>query len=32
VKVKAGSRNGTYTFTVRLANGKTSKVKYIQRA
>jgi hypothetical protein len=32
VKVKAGSRNGTYTFTVKLANGKTSKVKYIQRA
>ncbi len=32
VTVKAGSRNGTYTFTVKLANGKTSKVKYVQRA
>jgi hypothetical protein len=32
VTVKAGTKNGTYTFTVKLANGKTSKVKYIQRA
>jgi hypothetical protein len=32
VTVKAGAKNGTYTFTVKLANGKTSKVKYIQRA
>ncbi len=32
VSVKAGSRNGTYTFTVKLANGKTSKVRYSQRA
>jgi hypothetical protein len=32
VTVKAATKNGTYTFTVKLANGKTSKVKYIQRA
>jgi hypothetical protein len=32
VTVKAGTKNGTYTFTVKLANGKTSKVKYVQRA
>jgi hypothetical protein len=32
VTVKAGTKNGTYTFTVKLSNGKTSKVKYIQRA
>jgi hypothetical protein len=32
VTVKAGTKNGTYTFTVTLSNGKTSKVKYIQRA
>jgi hypothetical protein len=32
VTVKAGSRNGTYTFTIKLGNGKTCKVKYVQRA
>jgi hypothetical protein len=32
VTVKAGSRNGTYVFTVTLANGKSGKVKYVQRA
>jgi hypothetical protein len=32
VTVKAGTKNGTYTFTVKLSNGKTSKVKYTQRA
>jgi hypothetical protein len=30
VTVKAGSRNGVYTFTIRLANGKSYKVKYTQ--
>jgi hypothetical protein len=32
VTVKAGSRNGTYTFTITNANGKSGKVKYVQRA
>lgn len=32
VTVKAGTKNGTYSFVVKLANGKTSRVKYIQRA
>jgi len=32
VSVKAGSRNGVFTFTIRLANGKSCKVKYLQRA
>jgi hypothetical protein len=32
VTVKAGERNGTYTFTVTLANGLSGKVKYVQRA
>ncbi len=31
VTVKAGSRNGTFTFTIRLANGKTGTVRYVQR-
>jgi hypothetical protein len=32
VTVKAGSRNGTYTFTLKFGNGKSCKVKYVQRA
>jgi hypothetical protein len=32
VTVKAGSRNGTFTFTITNANGKSGKVKYVQRA
>lgn len=32
VTVKAGEHNGTYTFTIKLANGKTCKVKYVQKA
>jgi hypothetical protein len=32
VTVKAGSRAGTYTFTIKLANGKTCTVRYTQRA
>ena len=29
VKVKAGSRKGWHTFTIRLANGQTSRVNYL---
>ena len=32
VTVKAGSRNGIFTFTITNANGKSGKVKYVQRA
>ena len=32
VSVKAGSRNGVFTFTITLANHKSCKVRYIQRA
>jgi hypothetical protein len=32
VTVKAGSRNGTYSFTLKFGNGKSCKVKYVQRA
>jgi hypothetical protein len=32
VTVKAGERAGTYTFTIKFSNGKTTKVKYIQKA
>jgi hypothetical protein len=32
VTVKAGSRNGTFTFTITNANGKSGRVKYVQRA
>jgi hypothetical protein len=32
VTVKAGSRNGTFTFTITNPNGKSGKVKYVQRA
>jgi hypothetical protein len=31
VSVKAGSRNGVFTFTITLANGKSCKVRYNQR-
>jgi hypothetical protein len=31
VKVKARSRNGTFEFTIVFANGKSTKVQYIQR-
>ncbi len=31
VTVKAGSKNGTYTFTVTLANGNSGHVRYVQR-
>ncbi|HEY5121638.1 MAG TPA: hypothetical protein VII84_08695 [Acidimicrobiales bacterium] len=31
VTVKAGSRNGIFTFTITNANGKSGKVKYVQR-
>jgi hypothetical protein len=30
VTVKAGSINGVYSFTIRLANGKSYKVMYTQ--
>jgi hypothetical protein len=30
VSVAAGSPNGTFTFTIRLANGKTCTVSYVQ--
>jgi len=32
VTVKAGSRNGIFTFTITNPNGKSGKVKYVQRA
>jgi hypothetical protein len=32
VKVKAGERAGTYTFTITFAGGKVTKVKYVQKA
>jgi hypothetical protein len=32
VSSKAHSRNGTFTFTIRLANGKSCQVRYNQRA
>jgi hypothetical protein len=32
VAVARGSRNGTFTFTIRLANGHTTKVRYNQHA
>ncbi len=32
VTVKAGSRNGTYTFTITNSKGLSGKVKYVQRA
>ena len=32
VSVARGSRNGTFTFTIRLANGHTTKVRYNQHA
>jgi hypothetical protein len=31
VTVKTRSRNGTFTFTIRLSNGKQCQVKYQQR-
>jgi hypothetical protein len=32
VTVRAGSRNGVFTFTIVNANGQSCKVKYVQRA
>jgi hypothetical protein len=32
VTVKAGSRNGTFTFTITNANGLSGKIKYVQHA
>jgi hypothetical protein len=32
VSVKAGSRNGTFTFTITLANGQSCRVRYVQKA
>jgi hypothetical protein len=32
VSVKAGTKNGVYSFTVTLSNGKSGSVKYVQRA
>lgn len=31
VKVRAGSRNGTFVFTIIFVNGQVSKVRYVQR-
>jgi hypothetical protein len=31
VKVKSGSRRGIFAFVITLANGKSCRVRYVQR-